>query len=133
MISSSVDFIASVCELQQLDVTDLGDSVGVLSGGPLTGQYQILQLHFHWGANDSVGSEHLYDGRAYPLEMHIVHKKVGEPNFLSVPEGLAVTGFMFEVAAADNTALAPLVDALANIESPDTKFTMDGSVFKVNS
>ena len=33
----------------------------------------------------------------FPLEMHIVHKKVGEPNFLSVEGGLAVTGFFFEV------------------------------------
>ena len=29
--------------------------------------------------------------------MHIVHKKVGEENFLSVEGGLAVTGFFFEV------------------------------------
>ena len=63
--------------------------------------------------------------------MHIVHKKVGEADFLSVAAGLAVTGFMFELDTLDNTALAPLVDAFANIETPDTKFTMDGSSFKV--
>ena len=34
---------------------------------------------------------------SFPLEMHIVHKKIGEENFLSVPAGLAVTGFFFEV------------------------------------
>ena len=30
------------------------------------------------------------------MEMHIVHKKVGEEHFLSVEGGLAVTGFFFE-------------------------------------
>ena len=34
---------------------------------------------------------------SFPLEMHIVHKKVGEPDFLKVKGGLAVTGFFFEV------------------------------------
>lgn len=28
-----------------------------ISGGPLHGHYLFQQLHFHWGHNDSVGSE----------------------------------------------------------------------------
>jgi carbonic anhydrase len=28
-----------------------------VSGGPLHGIYAFTQLHFHWGNNDSVGSE----------------------------------------------------------------------------
>jgi hypothetical protein len=28
-----------------------------VSGGPLAGVYLFKQLHFHWGHNDSVGSE----------------------------------------------------------------------------
>merc|ERR1711874_938172 len=78
----------------QLDViaTIPGD-VGILSGGNLTGEYQILQLHFHWGADDTKGSEHTLDGKMFPLELHIVHRKVGEPDFLAVSGGLAVTGF----------------------------------------
>ena len=50
--------------LQQLDVvTTLPEDVGVLSGGPLEGHYQVLQLHFHWGADDTKGSEHTLDGK----------------------------------------------------------------------
>ena len=47
-------------------MVDLGEDeeVGKLTGGPLSGEYQILQLHFHWGADDKRGSEHLYDGQA---------------------------------------------------------------------
>ena len=43
-------------------VATLPDDVGVLSGGPLEGEYKILQLHFHWGSNDTLGSEHTLQG-----------------------------------------------------------------------
>jgi len=116
----------------QLDVVaTLPGDVGILSGGPLTGDYQILQLHFHWGADDTKGSEHTLDGKMFPLEMHIVHKKVGEENFLSVKGGLAVTGFFFEIDAVDNAAITPLVDVLNNVENSEDNFDMSGSTFKI--
>jgi len=117
----------------QLDViAELPPTVGILSGGHLGGDdYQILQLHFHWGADDTKGSEHTLDGKMFPLELHIVHKKVGEENFLSVPGGLAVTGFFFEISAEDNAAIEPLVSALENVLNPDDKFDMKGSAFTI--
>lgn len=33
-----------------------------ISGGPLSGVYEFAQLHFHWGENDTMGSEDLIDG-----------------------------------------------------------------------
>merc|ERR1712055_722271 len=116
----------------QLDViATLAPTVGILSGGHLDANYQILQLHFHWGADDTKGSEHTLDGKMFPLELHIVHKKVGEENFLSVKGGLAVTGFFFEISAEDNAAIEPLVAALANVMNPDDKFDMAGSTFTI--
>merc|ERR1712215_358707 len=118
----------------QLDViSTLPGDVGILKGGPLPAgsEYQILQFHFHWGADDTKGSEHTLDGKMLPLELHIVHKKVGEENFLSVPGGLAVTGFFFEISAEDNAAIEPLVAALANVMNPDDKFDMAGSTFTI--
>ena len=48
----------------QLDaVTPLGPGQGVLRGGQLEGDYQILQLHFHWGRDDLRGSEHTLNGK----------------------------------------------------------------------
>ena len=60
----------------------------------------MLQLHFHWGADDSRGSEHTINGEEFPMEMHIVHAKVGltVEEALATPDGLAVVGQMFEVA-----------------------------------
>ena len=72
-----------------------------LSGGPLSSPYKVLQLHFHWGSDNSQGSEHFYDGQAYPMEVHIVHYKAeyeGDlDKILGSVDGLAVTGFMFSI------------------------------------
>ena len=40
-----------------------------VSGGGLNGEYRVLQLHFHWGSDDSEGSEHAVDGDHYPMEV----------------------------------------------------------------
>ena len=87
---------------QQFDVLmPTGDDEGILRGGPLSEKYQILQLHFHWGKDDTKGSEHTYDNKAFPLEMHVVHVKSSLkddlPKALSTSDGLAVTGFQFEI------------------------------------
>ena len=55
--------------LQLLAVTP---STALLSGGPLAGSYQLLQLHFHWGENDTVGSEHAVDGARYITSVLLV-------------------------------------------------------------
>lgn len=109
----------------QLDVAStIGATQGILRGGQLEGDYQILQLHFHWGANDKQGSEHTVDGKEYPLELHVVHRKVGVAlaDLFTTPKSLSVTGFFFEVDKWDNpnTALAPLTNALEQIVTSNT-------------
>lgn len=34
----------------------------IITGGPLSGAYEFAQLHFHWGENDTMGSEDSIDG-----------------------------------------------------------------------
>ena len=76
----------------------------MMSGGPLSNSYQLLQLHFHWGSNDSQGSEHTINGERFPMEMHLVHQSsdlewgvdsATDPD--NVVDGLAVAAFMWEV------------------------------------
>jgi len=95
--------------------------------------YQMLQLHFHWGADNSRGSEHTINGEEFPMEMHIVHAKVGltVEEALATPDGLAVVGQMFEISDEDNEVLTPLIESLANIEDFDAKFDMNDSPLKV--
>merc|ERR1712158_337394 len=120
-----------------LGVVHEDESDGIMTGSPdVLGEgqsYQMLQLHFHWGADDSRGSEHTINGEEFPMEMHIVHKKVGLilEEALATPDGLAVVGQMFEISAEDNEVLTPLIESLANIEDFDAKFDMTDSPLKV--
>ena len=40
-----------------------------VSGGGLNGVYTTVQFHFHYGPNDTVGSEHIVDGEHYAAEV----------------------------------------------------------------
>lgn len=111
----------------QLDV--LSGNTATLSGGPLGSDYKVLQLHFHWGSDDTKGSEHYYDGTAYPMEIHVVHYKAAYEGdldkILGSVDGLAVTGFMF-TPGAENTALKPITDALENINEANSYQKLSG-------
>ncbi|XP_052819767.1 carbonic anhydrase 2-like [Mya arenaria] len=79
---------------------DLNDQSMMISEGGLEGTYVAAQFHFHWGADDTRGSEHAINGRHYPMEMHIVHYNRKYGNFtaaLKPEDGLAVLGFFFEI------------------------------------
>jgi carbonic anhydrase len=80
------------------DVVNTGHSVQVNAAGGDTvtigdERFVLLQYHFH------SPSEHHVDGRAYPAEMHLVHK--------AADGKLAVIGVLFEEGAA-NPALDPI-------------------------
>ncbi|KAG1648143.1 Carbonic anhydrase [Nymphon striatum] len=100
----------------QLGRTSLDVDVGVNIGNGIN--YQFLQLHFHWGPTSIVGSEHLIDFQAFPLEMHIVHANPNSADALADPNGLAVLGVLFEIGAK-NEALQPIIDSLKSIINED--------------
>ncbi|XP_022666590.1 carbonic anhydrase 2-like [Varroa destructor] len=81
-------------------ITDLQNSKRYISGGPLTGRYNVFGLHFHWGRRLSSGSEHTFDGRRYPIELHIVHVKDDYATFEEArnhPDGICVLAVMFVI------------------------------------
>ena len=53
-----------------------------LAGGLLQEKYLLKQLHFHFGCNDTVGSEHTIDGNNYPIE--VLKQVITLPVFLSL-------------------------------------------------
>merc|ERR1711962_1597346 len=122
--------------LRTLRMSNEDDEQDGVMTGPVLGEgqsYQMLQLHFHWGADDSRGYEHTINGEEFPMEMHIVHKKVGltVEEALSTSDGLAVVGQMFQITDEDNEVLNPLIESLANIENFNDKFDMIDSPLKV--
>jgi len=101
--------------------------VGVLSGGPLNVQYEFVEMHFHWGDYcqdqghaEMKGSEHTFNGKSFPLELHMVHKNIHDETVgdaLLHENGLCVLGFMFDIVKSDMpihglTKLARIVDYL---------------------
>ncbi|XP_022790981.1 carbonic anhydrase 2-like [Stylophora pistillata] len=71
-----------------------------LTGGPLGDSvYMLQQFHFHFGCDESEGSEHLVNGKAYPGELHLVTYNTKYSDFdtaASRSDGLAVIGVFFE-------------------------------------
>ncbi|WAR15737.1 CAH2-like protein [Mya arenaria] len=93
---------------------DLNDQSMMISEGGLEGTYVAAQLHFHWGADNTRGSEHAINGRHYPMEMHIVHYNRKYGNFtaaLKREDGLAVLGFFFEHVPIESIPLIELIPA----------------------
>lgn len=71
-----------------------------LSGGPLKGPYVFSQLHFHWGGNDSVGSEDLINNHSFPMELHMVFYKMEYEDMetaIKYRDGLCVMAVFYEV------------------------------------
>jgi len=100
-----------------------------LSGGPLQGDYKILQMHAHWGSAAGKGSEHTMDGVEYDAELHIVHynDKYGDPSVaVDKPDGLAVLG-MFIKTGASNPEIEKICKHLSSISIKDMSVTMEHS------
>ncbi|XP_015126968.1 carbonic anhydrase 2-like [Diachasma alloeum] len=71
-----------------------------LSGGPLSSRYVLQESHFHWGADNNVGSEHTVNGKKFVLEAHMVHWKLDYGSFSAAveqPDGLAVVGSFYDI------------------------------------
>jgi len=80
------------------------ETVPTVKGGPFAEKtplgYQFEQFHFHWGENDTIGSEDLINNRAYPAELHVVLRNLEYPDFASAlgqDHGIAVMAFFFQV------------------------------------
>ncbi|XP_068956308.1 carbonic anhydrase 2-like [Petaurus breviceps papuanus] len=91
----------------------------VLSGGPLIGNYRLIQFHFHWGSSESQGSEHILDGKQYTAELHLVHWNTKYESFkvaVTKDDGLAVIGVFLQMGTA-KPALQKVIDAMNKIQT----------------
>ena len=94
------------------------NDVPTMSGAGLKDKYIFAQFHLHWGNISSQGSEHLVDGEAYPLEIHLVHFNSKYPDIgasLEHDDGLAVLGIFFSLSSDDNPDLQPVIDSVSAV------------------
>jgi len=96
---------------------DIGNATGLYSNA--FGQtFKPVQVHFHWGRNDSVGSEHTINGSQYPAEMHFVHmnkKYSTAEEAVKNQDGLLVLG-TFITIGIESSEFKPIFDALEEVE-----------------
>ncbi|XP_055530002.1 carbonic anhydrase 7 [Wyeomyia smithii] len=101
-------------------VTMSADHTPSIAGGPLKGEYRYSQLHFHWGDNDTVGSEDMIDNHIFPMELHVVFFKQQYKNAkqaMKHSDGLTVLAFFYEISPEDNPNYEEFVHLLGNVTS----------------
>lgn len=104
------------------------DPQPAITGGPLNGLYEFMQLHFHWGENDTIGSEDLLDNHSFAMELHVVMYKSfyrSSREALDHADGLAVLAFFIEVSPTDNPAFDDFTRSLEKVTSPHTTTSFD--------
>ncbi|KAJ9583187.1 hypothetical protein L9F63_022458 [Diploptera punctata] len=108
-----------------------------LSGGELRGTYDLKEIQFRWGPNNSSGTEHALNGRKFSLEAQLIHYKSEYQGFpdmvITQPDGIVVVSFFFQVAChpdfggcnQDNPRFAILAEALRTIQNPLSSVQLD--------
>lgn len=97
-----------------------------LSSGPLEGEYNVAQFHFHWGKTDDEGSEHTLYGKKYAAECHIVHynksKYATIGDAVDKSDGLCVLG-MFIKVGKEHEGLKNMLNSLERIGNKNDTLT----------
>ena len=93
-----------------LQATVQASQTVTVSGGSLSpGQhYKLAQFHFHWGSDDSAGSEHWLNGAQSPMELHILSYNTNYPTMqlaMSATKGIMVTAVLFELGLANREVM----------------------------
>ncbi|XP_040574562.1 carbonic anhydrase 1 [Lepeophtheirus salmonis] len=94
--------------------------------------FQFSQLHFHWGKNNTIGSEHQINGSQYPLEGHFVHFNTNYGSTLDealkvkgVKDNLFVIAVLFHLSSQkSNSGLQPIIKSLKSIKKCQRKSTI---------
>lgn len=130
---------ASDSAMGNIKVSNIGTSVTIqndnfaniiVSGGGLDGLYKLVQFHFHWGLNDASGSEHLVDGKSFPLEMHAVFMKkkfaaLTDALHSDSRDALAVLGVFFNAVSTGSSTLDPLDKVMTLSKDEEKTTTLD--------
>uniref|UniRef100_A0A8D8ZPY4 carbonic anhydrase n=1 Tax=Cacopsylla melanoneura TaxID=428564 RepID=A0A8D8ZPY4_9HEMI len=98
-----------------------------ITGGPLGFKYVFSQLHFHWGVNDSVGSEDLINNKSYPMELHMVFFNKDydtSDQAQGYKDGLVVLAAFVEVSEKASYQFQSIVSALPNVTMPNQHVTV---------
>lgn len=113
----------------KLDIEDDSNVPNIQAGG-LKSEYMFQQLHFHWGSEDSKGSEHTLNNKVYPMEMHLVHynSDYEKDEVYKHEDGLAVLAVFIEVDENDNNAFSAFSENLEFVYGNGSYKSLSGGV-----
>lgn len=93
-----------------------------ISGGNLIGAYKLIQFHFHWGTDNSQGSEHTLGKTQYPLELHFVHINEKYRNIEEAQryrDGIVVIAVLFEISNRASDAMEIISRGINSVRYAD--------------
>lgn len=106
---------------QPVEFENLGTTIEVIVNGTTTfagSDFRLRQFHMH------TPSEHRINDEYYPLEVHMVHEGVADPN------SLVVISILFQLTTeTSNPLLSGLRSSLAAIATPGTKTEVESLDF----
>eukprot|EP00795_Rhopilema_esculentum_P015103 gene15103-6282_t len=103
------------------------ENTGKLAAKVNGDEFVPVQVHFHWGSSNNVGSEHKVNGKQYAAEMHFVHmnkKYESSDEALKHKDGLLVLGSFIEVGD-ENSDLKPIFSQLDDVGEQGEKTEVD--------
>ncbi|XP_048735800.2 carbonic anhydrase-related protein-like isoform X1 [Ostrea edulis] len=93
----------------------------VVSGGPLPSgsEYELSDIRFHWGRYSTRGSEHKVNGKAFPMEVQLVHwNATMYPNFeeaVGKEKGICIMSLFVQIGKENMGIRALFPESLAEI------------------
>lgn len=87
----------------------LSSKAFAVTGADLKADFRLKEFHFHVGSQNSRGSEHKISGKAFPMEVHLVHNGV-----IGQSSRTLVLSVLFTLQNEDNPALNGIINKLPN-------------------
>ncbi|SPP81150.1 putative carbonic anhydrase 3 [Drosophila guanche] len=112
----------------------------IVTGGLLPGSFEAQSMHFHWGSENSSGTEHIIlDLRDIAqVEVHIVHKNIRYKTVAEAsmhPDGLAVLAVLIRSSRSPMTSsnnLVKIFNRVPRIVRYGTNVTITGKLTAEN-
>lgn len=112
-----------------------GEEMPTISGGLFNSVYALDSFHFHWGHNNSIGSEHAINHQRFPIEMHIVHRNTKYSTLAEAgnyADGIVVLALFYHIDEMESPALENVINSLLLIED-ENQFVDLHETFPMNS
>ncbi|XP_064609368.1 carbonic anhydrase-related protein 10-like [Liolophura sinensis] len=102
-----------------ITVDPLGRDLVTIGGGPLSYNYSVAHIKLHFGALDTIGSEHTVNGTPFPAEMHFIgYNRDLFENFTRArtsPNGIVILSVLVQIHQRGNKEFQVITKELRNI------------------